>query len=147
LKINNLVAFSAVFWLAAGAALAKPMPEPPPSGIVVHLFGPDSITSNILPQAAAPAPAAQAANAPVANGPTATAPAAAPAGTTQPVTSTASVPPPGPGGTVQPAAAPAATAYQGPSLHDILHQMFVTGDPNITPQEKLAPGRTKDHPQ
>ncbi len=137
MKINILAAFSVAFGLLAGAALAKPMPEPPPSGIVVHLFGPDSITSNILPQAAPPA--APAANAPVEG--------AAPAAAVPPMTSNGAVQPAGPGGTVQPAAAPAAAGYQGPSLHDVLHQMFVTGDPNITPREKLAPGRAKDRPQ
>ncbi len=105
------------------------MPEPPPSGIVVHLFGPDSITSNILPQAAAPAASAPTSNAPMES--------AAPGETAQPVGSASTVEP----------GQPAATSYQGPSLHDVLHQMFVTGDPNITPQEKLAPGRAKDHPQ
>lgn len=43
-----------VFWVDAGAAAARPLPEPPPSGIVVHLFGPGSITSNIVPQTATP---------------------------------------------------------------------------------------------
>jgi hypothetical protein len=62
---------------------------------------------------------------------------AAPTGTAQPVAS----------GSIAAPTQPAATSYQGPSLHDVLHQMFVTGDPNITPQEKLAPGRAKDHPQ
>jgi hypothetical protein len=49
------------------------------------------------------------------------------------------------GSMVEPAQ-PAATSYPEPSMHDILHQMFVTGDPNITSREKLAPGRTKDYP-
>jgi hypothetical protein len=30
-------------------ALARPDPTPPPSGIVVHIFGPGSVTSNMLP--------------------------------------------------------------------------------------------------
>lgn len=38
--------------LALGLAIpafARQPPTPPPSGIVIHLFGPNSITSNILP--------------------------------------------------------------------------------------------------
>jgi hypothetical protein len=35
--------------LAAAPAYARIEPTPPPSGIVYHLFGPDSITSYILP--------------------------------------------------------------------------------------------------
>ena len=38
--------------LAACPALARPLPNPPPSGITVHLFGPDSIGSQILPDGA-----------------------------------------------------------------------------------------------
>jgi hypothetical protein len=60
--------------LAAAPAMARPQPNPPPSGIVVHLFGPGSLTGNILPGT----PAAQATNAPDAGG-TQGAQAAAPA--------------------------------------------------------------------
>lgn len=35
--------------LAISPAFARQPPSPPPSGIVVHLFGPNSVTSNILP--------------------------------------------------------------------------------------------------
>jgi len=76
--------------LLAGPAAARQDPEPPPSGIVVHLFGPGSVTSNILP---APAPGAS------------------------------------------------APAYVEPSGSDILHQMFVTGDPNQPVSAKLPRGR------
>ncbi len=82
------------------------MPNPPPSGIVVHLFGPGSVTSNILPEAS---------------------PSPAPAGS-----------PPQAGA---PAAQPASDGYVEPSLHDVLHQMFVTGDPDAKPGAALAPGR------
>ncbi|MDR3520102.1 MAG: hypothetical protein P4L54_00655 [Acidocella sp.] len=37
------------------AALAGPQPNPPPSGVVVHLFGQDSVMSNVLPTTAATA--------------------------------------------------------------------------------------------
>jgi hypothetical protein len=67
----------------AAPASARPQPVPKPSGIVVHLFGPDSVASGMLPTAP-----------PAASG-------AAPA--------------------VQPVA---------PSGSAILHQMFVTGDPD-----------------
>jgi len=33
----------------AAPACARPQPVPPPSGIVVHLFGPNSLSSHILP--------------------------------------------------------------------------------------------------
>ena len=36
-------------------AWAGPQPNPPPSGVVVHLFGQDSVMSNILPTSAATA--------------------------------------------------------------------------------------------
>jgi len=45
--------------LAAAQAFARPQPVPPPSGIVVHLFGPDSLASHILPTAPGSAPASQ----------------------------------------------------------------------------------------
>ncbi|HQT64502.1 MAG: hypothetical protein B7Z75_02925 [Acidocella sp. 20-57-95] len=31
------------------SAMARQDPLPPPSGVVVHLFGPDSIMSNVIP--------------------------------------------------------------------------------------------------
>ncbi len=42
--------------LAALPALARQTPTPPPSGVVIHLFGPNSVTSQILPGAAASSP-------------------------------------------------------------------------------------------
>ncbi len=35
--------------LASVPATARPAPSPPPSGEVLHLFGPNSVTSNIMP--------------------------------------------------------------------------------------------------
>ncbi|WP_297492286.1 hypothetical protein [Acidocella sp.] len=59
--IRLLLRPAATFALAAcmGAtglspAAARPQPTPPPSGIVVHLFGPQSLSSQILPGGAAP---------------------------------------------------------------------------------------------
>jgi hypothetical protein len=40
---------AALFLAAAGIAHAARNPTPPPSGIVVHLFGPNSIMSNVAP--------------------------------------------------------------------------------------------------
>jgi hypothetical protein len=42
----------------AAPAFARMEPTPPPSGIVVHLFGPNSVTSHIMPSAPGAAPAA-----------------------------------------------------------------------------------------
>jgi hypothetical protein len=104
LKNSVLLAVVALA-LCGGSAHARQMPNPPPSGIVVHLFGPDSITSHVLPEAA-PAPQASATAA------------------------------------GQPAAsAPASGAYPEPSMGDVLHQMFVTGDPDAKPGDALARGR------
>jgi hypothetical protein len=36
------------FLTLSRAAEARPTPEPKPSGIVVHLFGPDSVTTHVL---------------------------------------------------------------------------------------------------
>ncbi len=41
--------------LAAAPAAARPDPSPPPSGEVLHLFGPNSVTSHILPTSPAAA--------------------------------------------------------------------------------------------
>jgi len=90
--------------MAAPAAQARQNPEPPPSGIVVHLFGPGSVTSNILPSAES-----------VLAPPGAGEPAASPAG--------------------------AAPAYVEPTAGEVLHQMFVTGDPNKPATAKLPKGR------
>ncbi len=93
-------------YLAAGlpfTALARPDPPPPPSGIVIHLFGQNSVMSNVLP----------------------TAPDAG-----RSDTATVSE-----GGAPQP-------AYVEPSTGEILHEMFVTGDPN-DPQQPST-GRSKN---
>ncbi len=73
------------------AAIARQEPSPPPSGIVIHLFGQNSVMSNVLPTA----PEVKRAD----------------------------------GGGVA-AGTAAAPAYVEPSTGDILHEMFVTGDPN-----------------
>jgi hypothetical protein len=96
--------------VAGTSALAHQDPPPPPSGIVIHLFGPDSGSSHILPTA-----------------------------------------PPPPGG-VAPASgavrAPAAASenYPEPSWGDVLHQMFVTGDPDQLPGQALSAGRASKPP-
>jgi len=107
--------------LGAAPALAAPRTAPPqPSGEVVHLFGPQGVWANLAPV--------------VGGTPAAPAPAAAQAGAGAAVASSAapgpasSTPSPAPAG-----AAPAAASYPEPTLGAVLHQMFVTGDPNAGP--------------
>jgi len=117
LKISILAMILAV---QAQTALASRNPQPPPSGIVVHLFGPDSVLGNMAP--ATPA---------------------------RPVSSVAGAVPTGaahdgavvsaPGGSV-------AADPSDPSIHDILRQMFVTGNPDQKPGAMLATGRAADRP-
>ena len=103
-------------------AQAHPYPTPPPSGIVIHLFGPDSITSNILPEAKPAAPAG-------AMGASQGAPVDSAA-----VSSPAS-------------AAPAsASGSDSPGVGQILHQMFVVGNPEQAPGAALSPGRPTSVP-
>ncbi|NNM57452.1 hypothetical protein [Acidocella sp.] len=98
MKISKFfVIFSAL--CSAGAAQARQPPNPPPSGQVVHLFGPGSVASQFLPGGNA---------------------AASPAG----------------GG--------AGSAYVEPSAAEILHQMFVTGDPGQKPGQTISQGRNKN---
>ncbi len=81
----------------ATAAQARLQPTPPPSGIVVHLFGPDSVLQGVAP-ALASAP-----------------------------------------GSTHPGAAPGGATPAEPSWGYVLHQMFVTGDPDSSNQP--APGK------
>ena len=115
---NSVLLSLALFGFGIGAAQARNDPSPPPSGIVVHLFGPGSITSAILPERSAPAPA------PGGSAPAGSAPAGSP-----------------PAGSP-----PAASTYVEPSAGDILHQMFITGDPNRKPGDALAKGRPAEGP-
>jgi hypothetical protein len=92
------------------AANARSNPPPKPSGIVVHLFGPDSIVSRIVPdlpgETASPTP-----------------PSHSHPNSGQGAADAANI-----GGGTAPAAS--YTETSAPTLGDILHQMFVTGDPN-----------------
>lgn len=85
---------------AAAPAFARQPPPAPPSGIVVHLFGPNSLSSHILPSAAEAMPAGSA---------TGSAPAS--------------------GQTAAQGSTPAAGTSSSPSWGDVAHAMFVTGDP------------------
>ncbi len=104
-KILKLLPAALFASLTAFPALARQDPNPPPSGIVVHLFGPDSVTSHILPAGSEKPPAGQ----------------AAPQGGDAPV-----------------------QAAPEPTVDDILHQMFVTGDPAQDSTPHFAPGRKAD---
>lgn len=113
----------------AGPALGRPNPTPKPSGIVIHLFGPNSITSHVLPSFAASrpttAPGVPAPGAPSTTGPQGIGSA--------PYTTAAS------------AAAGAQPTDASPTMGDVLHQMFVTGDPDH-PGSSMVPGRAADQP-
>ncbi len=102
--------------MAAVPALARQDPTPPPSGIVVHLFGPDSVASHILP----------------------TTPSSPQAGQTGQTGQTEQAAPQS--GEAQGASTPAQTTA-GPSVGDILHQMFVTGDPAQDGKPNFSSGR------
>jgi hypothetical protein len=92
LKTSTLtLTFAILLW--GGAAQARQNPMPPSSGIVVHLFGQNSVASHILPTGETK--------------------------TTQ-------------GGDA---------ANAAPSTQSILHQMFVTGDPNQKPGAAFAKGK------
>jgi hypothetical protein len=108
----------------ASGAWARNDPTPPPSGIVIHVFGPNSLMSNILPDGAAGGGAEPAAG----------------SGGAKPAA----------GGTSMAAGSPSGTAaaqnYPEPTMDQVLHQMFVTGDPNQKPGAALATGRTGTHP-
>lgn len=120
--------------LGAGPALASGRnPQLPSSGIVVHLFGPEGVWSNALPTVSPPANSTgPAAGAPAAGAPAAGAPAGAAAADD---TVAGSPAPPG-------AATPTApAAYPEPSLGTVLHQMFITGDPDRGPG--FSAGRQK----
>ncbi|MDE1906270.1 MAG: hypothetical protein KGH75_07445 [Rhodospirillales bacterium] len=45
----KLLSTAILVGLAASPALARQDPTPPPSGEVIHLFGPNSVASQILP--------------------------------------------------------------------------------------------------
>jgi hypothetical protein len=105
-----------VFFVSAAVpALAAPRTAPPPpSGEVIHLFGPQGVLTNAIPLPGITPPAAPPAGPSGAPGTVASATPAPPAATT--------------------AATPAAAqSYPEPTLGAVLHQMFITGDPNAGP--------------
>jgi hypothetical protein len=90
--------------LGLAPAYARQPPPAPPSGIVIHLFGPNSVTSHFL----SPEPAAA---------PAGTTAAGAPAGSASASTTDVA------------GSAPAASTESGPTWGEVAHQMFVTGNP------------------
>ncbi len=138
MKLSRL-AYAVVLVLPGAAAFARLNPTPPPSGIVIHLFGPDSITSHVLPTFTGPA------GAPAAGAPAAVnRPPAGAAGVGNGTETGAAMQPGGVTNTTEAATAPASST---PTMGEVLHQMFVVGDPSLTPAEKMAPGRAAEHPQ
>lgn len=102
MKINFLLLVVSFTAIMPALATARQEPSPPPSGVVIHLFGQDSVLSNVIPTA--PAGGAKAAGA-------------------------------ASGGVAAP------PAYREPTTGQVLHEMFVTGDPNDPPRPST--GRTK----
>ena len=101
--------------LPAGGAIARQDPVVQPSGEVIHLFGPNSVFNNLMPSPAGGGAAPAANNTAT---PGASAPTNAIAGT------------------------PASASSNGGGL---LHEMFVTGDPNVPASERLSKGRPGAH--
>lgn len=112
LKLSVLA--TGLLLVCAQAACAHIDPPPPPSGIVVHLFGPNGMTNRILPQSSA----ARAAT------------GSAPGGVTP--------------NNAANGVSPNNAAAAAPDMHDILHQMFITGDPNVQPGQSIPKGRSGD---
>lgn len=102
----------ALLGLGLGPALARPLPPAPPSGIVVHLFGPDSLSSQMLSTAA----------------PSKKAPASAGAAGVNAKAETD-------------AGASAPTPAPSPSWGDVAHTLFVTGDPAQEGPASLSKGK------
>jgi hypothetical protein len=118
LHSTRFTAVAALLLASAGIAHASRNPTPPPSGIVVHLFGPHGVMTPILPDDD-------------------TSHTTAGQNTAHGATGGAST-----------GSANSLQTSDDPSLHDILHQMFVTGDPNDPnkpasgrPGERQAVGR------
>ena len=102
--------------LGAGQALASGRnPQLPSSGIVIHVFGPDAG----IPEQATPTPGT----------PTAPAAATVPGAPAQ-VSDSAAPAVSGVAIAAPPSAAATPSAYPEPQLGTVLHEMFVTGDPN-----------------
>jgi hypothetical protein len=125
LTFNRFILPAVLFCCMAPGAQAARNPTPPPSGIVVHLFGPDSIMSHVAPGL-----------------PGETAPAQTGGGSAavqQPAGQSA-------GGQVSAGAPGASQAANGdePTWGGVLHTMFVTGDPNDP--NKPSTGRTAERP-
>jgi hypothetical protein len=128
LNPNHLFIATSLLLASAGIAQASRDPTPPPSGIVIHLFGPNSVMSNVMPDLP---------------GETAKPPAAAPGQTAGTASGgTAGAPTTAAQASGVETSAPSTATSNNPSWHDILHQLFVTGDPNAP--NRLAPGRAAE---
>lgn len=118
----KLILCTALVGLIALPAMAEKNPQPKPSGITIHLFGPELITtSNSSANPSSPA-APSLPNAVKNSGGF----AQSPASPSQPQ--------------------PAATTYSEPSLGQVLHEMFVTGDPAQDGKPSFSKGRQASSP-
>jgi hypothetical protein len=127
------ILLAAFLILAAGPALASGRnAQLPSSGVVIHLFGPDGVWSNVLPTAPAPS------NAPAGAAPSAASPANTQAAALSSNDAASGVTAPIGAATPAPAA-----AYPEPTLGTVLHQMFITGDPDRG--SGFSPGREKSY--
>jgi hypothetical protein len=114
-NLYRITTVAALFLASAGIAHATRNPTPPPSGVVIHLFGPNGILSNAtshLP-GESPAPPAPGQNP---GSPPGAASSASTAGSNNSMSTS-----------------------DDPSWGSIFHQMFVVGDPSHPNQP--APGR------
>jgi hypothetical protein len=118
---RSLLCCSLALSLAAVPAFARDATKVPPSGITIHLFGPTSVTSQIM----STLPGAGSSHA----GNTATGGTVAGGGATS-------------GGTAGAANASDNAASDSPTWHDVVHQMFVVGDPAQEGAAALSKGKS-----
>jgi hypothetical protein len=130
LTFNRFILPAVLFCCMAPGAQAARNPTPPPSGIVVHLFGPDSIMSHVAPGLPGETAPAQTGGANAAVQP--------PAGQSAGGQVSAGAP-----GVETPGASQAANGDE-PTWGGVLHTMFVTGDPSDP--NKPSTGRTAERP-
>lgn len=126
------VAFACLASLIALPAMADKNPEPKPSGVTIHLFGPNLITTTNSDSAA-----------PDSNAGSASSPASGQSadqsvtinGVSTPLSS-------GDSASTGSANASPAAAQPEPTMGEVLHEMFVTGDPAQDGHPNFPRGKT-----